>query len=463
MISLIDSHYSIDNNRRGNDPEKYYYLRKNLTSIPSQRILREEAKKLKTLKEINEWKNLERSCCARSIQKQFRRFLASKERERYKRACVIQTAWRKRRREKIHLKRQQAATLLQSIERMRVVYMKYTYFDRERLTLYRNTRLLARILQRLWRGHKGRSKARRQMEMMSLPDPSVSRNFDFWLEIQSNSNPPVRSFGIWIENVLSGYPRNWEERNGVKRNGYYRDVKFYTNSITRKVIWEQPEKWKEADYESLCQRIMIIKLGFTMAQNETASKLQSLWRAKVARRYLNTLLKANRIMLRAPEEYLTNPNSMSALVNYTLYSQANLSNDDNVEYLYNICLNRMMKRGGDNSVILFGYAIFCAKKGDKEYSRYLVRARVAEEKRMKRRFSVHSFDLADAYFRFVANSLQSFEAFQNYCICRLLVYGDIKESVQRLHEAISVCRSSESIRNLIGIFSRLGIECNLNN
>jgi hypothetical protein len=168
-------------------------------------------------------------------------------------------------------------------------------------------------------------------------------------------------------------------------------------------------------------------------------------------------------MLTAPEEYLTNPNSMSALVNYTLYSQANLSNDDNVEYLYNICLNRMMKRGGDNSVILFGYAIFCAKKGDKEYSRYLVRARVAEEKRMKRRFSVHSFDLADAYFRFVANSLQSFEAFQNYCICRLLVYGDIKESVQRLHEAISVCRSSESIRNLIGIFSRLGIECNLNN
>lgn len=459
MISLIDSHYSIDNNRYGKEPEKHYYHRTNLKSIPSQAILREEATRLKILTELNEWKNLERSCCARRIQKQVRRFLVNQACKRYKSASIIQTVWRSRCREKANEQQQRAAILLQSIERMRVVYMKYTYFDRERLVMYRNTRILASLLQRIWRGHKGRSFARRLIEIIRLPDPSMSKNYSFWLEIQTNSNPPVRTYGIWNESVLSGYPRSWEERNRIKRNGYFRDVKFYTNSITRKVTWEQPIHWKEADFKSMRQRLTIFRLGFTMEQNKTASMLQSLWKAKVARRYLNILLKANRIMLKAREEYETHPNSMTSLVNYTLFFQAKYFDDKILESLYDKCFDRMNKRGGDNSVILFGYAIFCAKKGDNEYDRYLIRARVAEERRMKRRPGSHSFDLANAYFRFISNSVPCFEALQNYCICRLLVYGDIEGSKVALHQAISVCRSNETIRNLIDLFSRLGLEC----
>lgn len=458
MVSLIDSHYLVDDFRCGKDPEKHYYLRTNLVSIPSQMILREEAKKLKIMKELHEWKNFERTCCIRRIQKQCRKFIEKRERKRCKSASIIQTTWRKRLREKIHMKHQRAAILLQSVERMRVVYMKYTYFDRERLLFYRNTRILASILQRLWRGHKGRSKVRRLMEIMTLPDPSVSRNFEFWLDIQTNSNPPVRSFGVWVENVLSGCPRSWKERNEVKRNGHYRDVKFYTNTITRRVMWEQPDQWRRSDYESLCHRLLINELGFTMEQNKTASMLQSLWRAKVSRKSLKTLLTANRIMSKAREEYETNPKSMSALVNFTLYSQANLLGDENIESLYDVCLKRMMKRGGDNSIILFGYAIFCAKRGDIEYDGYLMRARVAEKREMKRRSSLHPFGLAGTYFRYVANSLQSFEALQNHCLTRLLVYRDIEGSKRSLHEAIRVCRSNEAISNLIANFSRQGIE-----
>lgn len=453
LITLLETFYSADNTRCGQDPERKFYNRINHNTIPSQAFLQKKKNELMLLKRIEEWRDLERFCLVSRVQRQVRKFLKKKagvlQSIRVKSATRIQIAWRWKYRYKVHRNRRRAAVLLQSFERMRVVYIKYTYFDRERLILYRDSRRLAVHLQRLWRGYVGRAASRRMMEIKILPDPQLPRNFDFWLQIQTVSSPPARMQGIFLEYVLSGCPKSWKHRNVIKRNGHFRDVKFYVNSITRKVSWEQPKRWQDIDSIAKRQRISIINMGFTLEQNRLASSLQLLWRAKKARIYLLLLLKANRIMSRAQENFDTDPKNMTSLVNYTLYAHANLFNNQRVGELYEHCLSRMMKRGGDNSVILYGYVIYSAKKGEAVYGSYLSRAQRSEKKSIGRQSSkVHSFDLADAYFRYIALSIQSYDALCNYGICRLLVYTDKDGSKEYLSKALRLCKSNDDRKML---------------
>ena len=124
---------------------------------------------------------------------------------------------------------------------------------------------------------------------------------------------------MWAEYILSGYPRTWNERTIKRHDTYYRDVKFWVNVVTRKSIWVQPKEWIILDKKSYENRQQALRLGFTLEQTSSAGKLQALWRAKRARRYLGFVLHAKRIMDKAVIAYSHDPDNITALVNYTLY------------------------------------------------------------------------------------------------------------------------------------------------
>jgi hypothetical protein len=159
---------------------------------------------------MDQWRFLKKHESATAIQRQIRKFIAWKVKERRllenASANRIQTAWRWRYRDELYRRRQRAARKIQSFERMRVVRCNFIHFDYEHLWLFRASRLLACAAQRLWRGHCGRSIARRRREMSDLPNPMDAKNFNLWLDLQKLSNPPARTWGVYSEYYLSGYP-----------------------------------------------------------------------------------------------------------------------------------------------------------------------------------------------------------------------------------------------------------------
>ena len=347
------------------EPEKYKYSRIDLESIPSQTLIRKieqeeryaKIKKSESLICINiPWTYLNISylfCCtvlinllftirmqkaqldwldwwkrkkehesAMLIQEIIRQYLAKKHAQKLEferiNAIQIQQTWRKYR----YKKQQKAATKIQSFQRMVVVKTYFTSFQYERLFWHRASRILAIFAQRLWRGHKGRSQARRLREMSNLPDPSdtsLPYSYDEWVQHQTEAHPPSRTWNMYSEFVLSGKPRTWQERR-IKRNGlFYRDVVFWVNNLTQQTSWTQPQKWKILDQQEYIMRLQVIKIGYTLAQHQTACKLQVLWRARVAKRNLSLILRSQRVIKKAIDVYYCDPENIVALCNYTLY------------------------------------------------------------------------------------------------------------------------------------------------
>lgn len=268
---------------------------------------------------IDWWKRKKEHDSAVVIQKlarcYFRRVFEVRVKLENKSSILIQTKWN----EYIFRKREKAALVIQSFQRMAMVRIYFVSFQRERLFWHRASRILAILSQRLWRGYKGRSLARRIFEIKALSDPNNSLAFDEWLSHQQEAYPPRRTWNMYSEFVLSGSPRSWEERR-LKRNGcHFRDVKFYANNLTQQVFWNQPPKWKVLDLKEAETRIQVVRMGFSVDQHETASKLQHLWRARVAKKHLTLLLKAHRVMNKAIDLYYKDPNDLIALCNYTLH------------------------------------------------------------------------------------------------------------------------------------------------
>jgi hypothetical protein len=218
-------------------------------------------------------------------------------------------------------KRQNAAITIQSFQRMVLVKSYFTSFQRERLYWHRASRILASLVQRLWRGHKGRSQTRRLREIKNLSNPSDALKHDEWVKHQEEAYPPSRTWNMYSEFVLSGKPRSWQGRR-IKRNGYFKDVIFWVNNLTQQASFTQPARWRELDKREYNMRQQVLKLGYTLAQNETACKLQLIWRARVAKRNLSLILRAHRVMNKAIDVYYTDPNNLVALCNYTLYIHA---------------------------------------------------------------------------------------------------------------------------------------------
>ncbi len=179
---------------------------------------------------------------------------------------------------------------------MVVVKAYFVSFQRERLFWHRASRILSSTAQRLWRGYKGRSESRHIREMKKLPDPNNAIAFNEWVHHQKEAYPPCRTWNMYSEYILSGKPRSWEERK-LKRHGqYFRDVKFYANNLTQQVTWSQPNKWEKIDAKEVEIRLQVVRMGFSVEQHAVASKLQTLWRARIAKRNLAILLKAHRVI-----------------------------------------------------------------------------------------------------------------------------------------------------------------------
>ena len=282
---------------------------------------------------------------AMRLQRIFRRQKERRQNERnaleYQCVLIIQTCWRKRyedicvhsfevdliltfllsirTRMKWFRSVKGAVLAIQTFERMRVHNTYYNNFLRERLWWYRASRELSSHVQRLWRGFCGRSRARKGAEMAVLPDPSSALNFELWIQHQKEAHPPRRAWKMWAEYILSGYPRTWHERSIKRHDIYYRNVKFWVNVVTRKSSWVQPGEWVILDRNAFENRQQVFRLGFTLEQSSSAGRLQALWRAKRARRYLGFILHAKRIMDKAVIAYSHDPDNITALVNYTLY------------------------------------------------------------------------------------------------------------------------------------------------
>ncbi len=194
----------------------------------------------------------------------------------------------------------------------------FVSFQRERMYWHRASRILSSYAQKLWRGYKGRAIFRRTRAMRLLPDPSDAFAHDAWVKLQQESSPPCRTWNMYSEFVLGKKPRSWADRR-VKRNGHFRDVVFWVNNLTQHASWTQPPKWKQLDSRECKMRIQVLQLGYTISQHHTASKLQALWRARIARRNLSLILRARRVVEKAIETYYLEPQNTVALCNYTLH------------------------------------------------------------------------------------------------------------------------------------------------
>jgi tetratricopeptide (TPR) repeat protein len=320
---------------------------------------------------------------------------------------------------------------------------------RERLWWYRASRILALSTQRLWRGFKGRSVWRRLFEMKRLPSPTDIRNHDFWEKLQSEAHPPAKELGIYAEYTLSGTPKTWSERNLVKRNGMYRDVVFYANTITKRATWTQPKGWKFKDH----REYYILRL-------------ENFWRARVARRKIRLLAKARTLLENAHSKELANTKQdITSLCNFALYAHVVRHDYDTAREAYAKILVFMSDRGVDNAFVLYSYAIFGAVTNEEDWSDindYIRRGKVAEELMQKRRCrtppapgepkSVYAIARGAFYLEAVGNENEPAESWHNYALCQMLVYGDLQGARESFHRAIIVAPHD---RRIISNFNAL--------
>ena len=309
-------------------------------------------------------------------------------------------------------KRDQACIKIQSFFRMHATRVYYKEFLRDRLLTFRASRILACVVQRLWRGFKGRRHFRRQFEIATLPDPA---EHDSWIQLQAEAGPAKRELGVYAEYILSGNPATWRERNLIKRHGkYYRDVSFYANTITRKISWTKPKGWI-----------------FNDVREYYALRVQTFWRARVAKRKINLLVKANKLLTNTfDSERITS--DIVLLCNYTFYVHVQCHDYDKARPLYAKMMSYMEMRV-DNAFVLYSYAIFAAVSGDQDWEEikdYARRAKLQEQRRRESgRLANSAYDIASTAFYLQAVSNEGArggsENWHNYAICQMLVHHDL--------------------------------------
>lgn len=311
-------------------------------------------------------------------------------------------------------KRYQSCITIQSFFRMHATRAYYKEFLHERLLSYRDSRILACCVQRLWRGFKGRAHFRRQLEIATLPDPT---DHNFWIQMQMEAGPAKRELGVYAEYILSGNPKTWKERNLIKRHGkYYRDVSIYVNTITGRMSWTKPKGWV-----------------FNNVKEYYALRVQTFWRARVAKRKINVLVKANRLLTNTFDSE-RNVSDIVSLCNYTFYVHVNLHDYDKARPLYGQMMNYMEMRI-DNEWVLYSYAIFAAVSGEQDWEEIKDCERRAKFDAKRRKESgrlansVYSIASAAFYLQAVSNEdspgASASENWHNYAMCQMLVHHDL--------------------------------------
>lgn len=304
-------------------------------------------------------------------------------------------------------------------------------------------------VQRLWRGFQGRSIYRHLYEIKHLPSPTDIRNHDFWEKLQNEAFPPAKELGVYAEYILGGYPRTWAERNQIKRRGmYYRDVAFYANTITKRATWTRPKGWLFKDH----REYYILRL-------------QTFWRARVAKRKIRLLVKAKVLLENAHSRELEKTKQdITSLCNFALHAHVVLHDYDKAREAYVKILRFMNERGVDNAFVLYSYAIFGAVTNEEDWydiNEYTRRGKLAEELMHKRQNQAACMDdapresifaIARGAFFLQANKEDTAESWHNYALCQMLVYDDLEGARDSFRRAII---DSPHDRRIISNFNAL--------
>ena len=369
--------------------------------------------------------------CATKLQSHWRKVKARLLVEQRLRESVFSTRIQRRFRRFIDCKKTKAITLIQSIVRKFLTMSYFQSYNRERLWWYRASRRLGLNVQRLWRGFKARSEYRQLYEMKRLPDPTDSRNYEFWKQCQRQAHPPKQEIGIFAQYTLSGTPWTWEERR-VKRDGiFFRDVIFYANTITKSATWSKPKGWK-----------------FTDHRGYYALRLQTFWRARIAKRRIRLLTKSKLLLENAPTQDLDKAtHDIVDLCNYTLYLHIVLHDYDRARKFYAKMLDFMNNRGVDNAFILYSCAIFGAVTIEEDWvviKDYARRAKVADKMIQRRKNEVSeqvksSYHVATwaFYYQSISNDHRA-KSLHNYALCQMLVANDLEGARKSFIESLTL-------------------------
>ena len=97
-------------------------------------------------------------------------------------------------------------------------------------------------------------------------------------------------------------------------------------------------------------------------------RVQSFWRARIARTKIRLLVKANSLLENAHSKALENTKqTIASLCNYTLYVHAVMHDYDRARDLYGKIIDFMNHRGVDNAFVLYSYAIFGAATNEEDW------------------------------------------------------------------------------------------------
>lgn len=413
------------------------------------KLRRIEQEKLKTI--LKSRARLVEERCATKLQSHWRKLKAKLRVAQRQREVAAASRIQRRFRRFIACKKYQSAVLIQSVIRMYLSINYFQSYNRERLWWYRASRRLACDTQRLWQGFKARSQYRKLYEMKDLPNPTDVSNYDFWERCQREAHPPKKELGIFAQYTLSGTPRSWKERR-VKRGGvFYRDVPFYANTITKRATWSKPKGWEFKDHREYY-----------------VLRLQTFWRARMAKRRIRLFTKAKLLLENAHSQGLeTTTQSISSLCNYALYLHLVLHDYDRARGVYTKMIDFMNDRGVDNCFVLFSCAIFGAVTNEEDWDEikdYARRAKMADKMLQRRRVNPDdareqaksAYHVATAAFYLQSICNDHAESFHNYALCQMLVTSDLESARKSFIQAMILAPHDKRI---ISNFNTLLQDC----
>jgi hypothetical protein len=204
---------------------------------------------------------------------------------------------------------------------------------------------------------------------------------------------------------------------------FYRDVPFYANTITKRATWSKPKGWAFEDHREYY-----------------VLRLQTFWRARMAKRRIRLFTKAKSLLENAHSQGLeSTTQSIASLCNYALYLHLVLHDYDRARGFYTKILDFMNDRGVDNAFVLFSCAIFGAVTNEEDWNEikdYARRAKMADEM-LQRRWvnpddareqakSAYHIATAAFYLQSICNDHDPAESFHNYALCQMLVTSDLE-------------------------------------
>jgi len=140
--------------------------------------------------------------------------------------------------------------------------------------------------------------------------------------------------------------------------------------------------WALMDRRDTRRSDEVLRTGYVREQDFASRHIALAYRAARIRRAVLRCVRAKRVMREAEMQYLESPQDVAARVNYALYQHAVARNLERAKTVYIGLLDWMTRRGPDEPIILYGFALLLAVTHEEPFDVIEVmieRARAAEE------------------------------------------------------------------------------------